>query len=80
MRACFLGQNVCALGHGVATLQVSPLSPPAPEEIADQAAAHISGHIPGPPAFPALVPASGQEHGQPLFHPFAHLPRPPRSL
>jgi hypothetical protein len=25
MRACFLGQNVCALGFGVATLQMPPL-------------------------------------------------------
>lgn len=25
MRACFLGQNVCALGFGVATLQTSKL-------------------------------------------------------
>jgi hypothetical protein len=25
MRACFLGQNVCALGFGVATLQSPPL-------------------------------------------------------
>ncbi len=28
MRACFLGQNVCALGYGVATLQ----TPPMPDE------------------------------------------------
>jgi hypothetical protein len=25
MRACFLGQNVCALGFGVATLQTPPM-------------------------------------------------------
>lgn len=25
MRACFLGQNICALGYGVATLQSPPL-------------------------------------------------------
>jgi hypothetical protein len=33
MRACFLGQNVCALGFGVATLQTPPLihEPNAPE-------------------------------------------------
>lgn len=24
MRACFLGQNICALGFGVATLQTPP--------------------------------------------------------
>ncbi len=24
MRACFLGQNICALGFGVATLQTQP--------------------------------------------------------
>lgn len=27
MRACFLGQNICALGFGVATLQMPPLVP-----------------------------------------------------
>jgi len=26
MRACFLGQNICALGFGVAMLQTRPLS------------------------------------------------------
>jgi len=33
MRACFLGQNVCALGFGVATLQTPPLicDPNSPE-------------------------------------------------
>jgi hypothetical protein len=25
MRACFLGQNVCALGKGIAVLQIPPL-------------------------------------------------------
>jgi len=25
MRACFLGQNICVLGFGVATLQVTPM-------------------------------------------------------
>jgi hypothetical protein len=33
MRACFLGQNICALGFGVATLRAPPLvmDQPAPE-------------------------------------------------
>jgi hypothetical protein len=33
MRACFLGQNICALGFGVATLQTPPLmsEPSGPE-------------------------------------------------
>jgi len=30
MRACFLGQNVCALGYGVAMVQTSSLADPAP--------------------------------------------------
>ena len=25
MRACFLGQNICSLGFGIATLQAPPL-------------------------------------------------------
>jgi hypothetical protein len=29
MRACFLGQHVCVLGYGVATLQLPPLPQPA---------------------------------------------------
>ena len=32
MRACFLGQNICALGFGVATLQVPPLVMDEPAE------------------------------------------------
>jgi hypothetical protein len=33
MRACFLGQNICGLGFGVATLRTPPLvmDQPAPE-------------------------------------------------
>jgi hypothetical protein len=30
MRACFLGQHVCALGYGVATLQLPPIPEPKP--------------------------------------------------
>jgi hypothetical protein len=36
MRACFLGQNICALGFGVATLQAPPLVMDTP--IRDEAA------------------------------------------
>ena len=28
MRACFLGQNICALGFGVAIIQTPPLQEP----------------------------------------------------
>jgi len=39
MRACFLGQNICALGFGVATLQTPPLmSEPNGPELDDLAA------------------------------------------
>jgi hypothetical protein len=36
MRACFLGQNICVLGFGVASLQVPPLvmDEPADEPLA----------------------------------------------
>jgi hypothetical protein len=30
MRACFLGQNVCALGFGVAMVQTQPCEPEQP--------------------------------------------------
>jgi hypothetical protein len=36
MRACFLGQNVCALGFGVAILQTPPLAPAEPEGEGDK--------------------------------------------
>ena len=32
MRACFLGQNVCALGFGVAIVQTPPLQEPSEPE------------------------------------------------
>jgi hypothetical protein len=61
MRACFLGQNICALGFGVATLQAPPL---VMDEPADEtpAASPVSEHVgqinqkeisaPLPPPFP----------------------------
>ena len=38
MRACFLGQNVCALGFGVATLQIPPVMPEPDGQYSDPAA------------------------------------------
>ena len=37
MRACFLGQNICALGYGVAMVQTPPLDEPPPLESASPA-------------------------------------------
>jgi hypothetical protein len=37
MRACFLGQNVCALGYGVAMVQTPPLVPDVKLETIDPA-------------------------------------------
>jgi len=60
MRACFLGQNICALGFGVATLQAPPLvmDEPAEETPPSPANEHV-GEInqketpaPLPPPFP----------------------------
>jgi hypothetical protein len=45
MRACFLGQNICALGFGVATLQTPPLVTDVPAEespAASPADQHVS--------------------------------------
>ena len=43
MRACFLGQNICALGYGVATLQAPPLVMDEPaEEPLTAANEHVS--------------------------------------
>ena len=45
MRACFLGQNVCALGYGVALVQ----SPPAPEEPQAETADRTAPPLPRQP-------------------------------
>jgi hypothetical protein len=47
MRACFLGQNICGLGFGVATLNAPPLvmDHPAPESIESVAVAAIGRHV-----------------------------------
>jgi len=50
MRACFLGQNVCALGYGVATLQAPPLVMDVPAE----------EPIEAPPADVPAAPPQGQ--------------------
>ena len=64
MRACFLGQNICALGYGVATLQTprlvmdeetgQPLAEP-------KAIKSISvDNAPMPPSAPQAVPTSAR--------------------
>jgi hypothetical protein len=62
MRACFLGQNICGLGFGVATLRTPPLvtDQPAPESPAESApealtASTIDQHVslPALPSFSA---------------------------
>jgi hypothetical protein len=53
MRACFLGQNICNLGYGVATLQAPRLAMdgpvPAAEERIDQGIVIPQGPIGSPP-------------------------------
>ena len=36
MRACFLGQNICSLGFGIATLQAPPLVMDTPVQPSDR--------------------------------------------
>ena len=45
MRACFLGQNICGLGYGVATLRTPPLvmDQPVPEMLAESAPNALTG-------------------------------------
>jgi hypothetical protein len=65
MRACFLGQNVCALGYGVATLQTPPL--------------HDANENTAPgqrPPYPLVIPSDGHEYGRPLLYPLTHPLRP----
>jgi hypothetical protein len=42
MRACFLGQNICNLGYGVATLQAPPLVMDEPVRMLSQAEKSVS--------------------------------------
>ncbi len=67
MRACFLGQNVTALGFGVAMLQTQPLPEPEPQQKADAATEKRWPPEPAPPTrprrhntgvTPALLPAN----------------------
>jgi hypothetical protein len=45
MRACFLGQNICNLGYGVASLQAPPLLMDQPVRPPSEAEKHV---IPAP--------------------------------
>ncbi len=54
MRACFLGQNVTALGFGVALLQTPPLPEPEPPETP-------AGNAAGPPVPPPSQAAKPPE-------------------
>jgi hypothetical protein len=47
MRACFLGQNICGLGFGVATLHTPPLvmDHPASESVESEALAALGQHV-----------------------------------
>lgn len=42
MRACFLGQNICNLGYGVAILQAPRLVLDAPVPVPSEAEKHVS--------------------------------------
>jgi hypothetical protein len=57
MRACFLGQNICALGYGVAIVQTPPLNDSEDEKSAER------------PPYPVVIPDDGQEHGRPAYYP-----------
>ncbi len=66
MRACFLGQNICALGYGVAMLQTPKLTEPAGENPpVNRPSATRS-------PYPVVIPADGHEYGRPGFYPLAH--------
>ena len=54
MRACFLGQNVCALGFGVALIQSPPADPPATPREAGAAAPNRAPNPMPNPMFAAL--------------------------
>jgi hypothetical protein len=52
MRACFLGQSICALGYGVATLQSPPL-------VMDTPASDTPEQHPALPPSPSSPPFPG---------------------
>ena len=61
MRACFLGQNICSLGFGIATLQAPPLVPDYPADQSQASAApavwkHPAWEKTGPPPAVANPP------------------------
>lgn len=62
MRACFLGQNICVLGFGVATLQAPPLltdeetGKPAPPDGADKPVDQNGTFRPTVPSQPSANP------------------------
>jgi hypothetical protein len=53
MRACFLGQNICALGYGVATLQAPPL---VMDEPVKEPSAAPNEHVSDEKSAPAALP------------------------
>jgi hypothetical protein len=66
MRACFLGQNICALGFGVATLRTPPLVmdqpvPESPLEYMEESSAvptvgqNVSPRGPSTPVLPVFA-------------------------
>ena len=63
MRACFLGQNIRALGYGVATLQTPPLVMDVPAEMPLTAPA--SGHAEQNDKKDTPVSASALNGGEP---------------
>jgi hypothetical protein len=54
MRAGFLGQNICSLGFGVATLHTPPLvmDQPLPESPPDSERPTVDQHVSSPPVLP----------------------------
>lgn len=56
MRACFLGQNICALGFGVATLQTprQPVDEQTDKPVDEPARDQNSTPLPPPPSPPVV--------------------------
>ena len=65
MRACFLGQNICTLGYGVATLQAPPLVMDYPVRMLSEAEKAVS-----------LEPGMGAPEAPIETRPVANPPRP----
>jgi hypothetical protein len=78
MRACFLGQNICALGFGVATLQTPPLMSEPNGEGLDLAAGFVPDVTPARAGHDISTREGTTASSAGMVEKPVHFPDPPR--